>query len=235
MWTLQSFYHSTEWKRFRRALILRRTNPNDGLIYDEVTGRPILHAYDINLHHKIELTPYNVNDANISLNPDNIMIVSRKTHNELHERWGQSQQKVYIVHGAPLSGKTQYIKENAYADDLVLDIDSIYECIGNGDRYTKSDRIKANAFGVRDCLLDMVKCRVGKWRNAYIITTEPFQMQRRRMEETLGAEVVHIDTDERTCLERLYKAKDRWHVRKEWEKYIKEYFEKYQEEKENMS
>lgn len=229
MWTLQNFYRSDEWRKLRKLIILRRTNKEDGLIYDEITGKPILKAYDIVLHHKIELTPYNVNDASISLNPDNIVIVSHKTHNELHERWGQKQQKVYIVHGAPLSGKTYFVRETAYRDDLILDLDSIYQCIGNAGRYEKSDRLKANAFGVRDCLLDMVKCRTGSWRNAYVISTEPFAMQRQRMAEKLGAELIHINTDERTCLKRLYLDKGRTTVRAQWEQYIKEYFEKYNE------
>lgn len=229
MWTLQNFYRSDEWREFRRTLILRRTNKEDGLIYDEITGKPILKPYDIVLHHKVELTPYNVNDINISLNPDNIVIVSHRTHNELHERWGQSQQKVYVVHGAPLSGKTRFVRETAYRDDLILDLDSIYQCIGNAERYEKSDRLKANVFGVRDCLLDMVKCRTGSWRNAYVITTEPLETQRRRLAEKLGAEIIHIDTDKRTCLKRLYEDRERVAVWAQWEQHIEDYFERFRE------
>ena len=79
-YTLDTFYSSKEWRRFRDVVINDRIS-DDGFIYDEVTNKPILKAYDIILHHTTFLTNENVNDHNISLNPDLIQIVSHKTHN----------------------------------------------------------------------------------------------------------------------------------------------------------
>ena len=50
MYTLDTFYRSDEWRRFRDIVIAERLTP-DGLTIDEVTGKPILRAYDIILHH----------------------------------------------------------------------------------------------------------------------------------------------------------------------------------------
>ena len=75
MFTLENFYQSKEWERFRLTIIGERTK-DDGFIYDEVTNKPILRMYDLILHHIEELTPENVNDYNVSLNPKNIMVVS---------------------------------------------------------------------------------------------------------------------------------------------------------------
>lgn len=86
--TLSQFYNSDIWRNFRAALIEQRTNKADGIIYDEFNGQPLINAYDIVLHHKTPLTLQNVNDYNISLNPENIMIVSQKSHNEIHARSG---------------------------------------------------------------------------------------------------------------------------------------------------
>ena len=85
-YSLSEFYRSKEWADFRAFLIAERMAA-DGFVYDEITGKPIVKAYDIILHHKIELTLENVNDVNITLNPDNIQIVSFKTHNEIHNRY----------------------------------------------------------------------------------------------------------------------------------------------------
>ena len=74
---LTDFYQSDEWRKFREVVIMERLD-KDGNTIDERTGKPITRAYDIILHHKIELTEENVHDAIIALNPDNIMIVSHK-------------------------------------------------------------------------------------------------------------------------------------------------------------
>ena len=37
------------------------------------------------VHHKIELTPNNINNPEITLNPDNLMLVCRECHAKLHE------------------------------------------------------------------------------------------------------------------------------------------------------
>ena len=106
--TLSAFYTSKEWADFRQVLIAERTAA-DGFVYDEITGKRIVNAYDIILHHKSPLTLDNVNDANISLNPDNIQIVSFKTHNEIHERFGTWTRHIYLVYGCPLSGKSTFV------------------------------------------------------------------------------------------------------------------------------
>ena len=71
-------------------LIHQRTKP-DGVLYDELNGQPLIKAYDIIAHHKQQLTVQNVNDYSISLNPDNIMLVSMRSHNEIHKRFGYAQ------------------------------------------------------------------------------------------------------------------------------------------------
>lgn len=226
MFRLETFYQSKEWLAFRMQVIEART-AEDGYIYDEVTHKPILRAYDLILHHKIELTDENVNDFNISLNPDNILIVSHKTHNRIHDNFGTiRRQQVFIVYGPPLSGKTTWVHENKGAGDLVVDMDSIWECISGGERYDKPNRLKENAFAVRDCLLDCVKYRRGKWNNAYIIGGYPLQSERDRIARDLAARLIFIDTSEAECLTRL----DADEVRRgipEYTGYIKEWFNRY--------
>ena len=217
---LYEFYRSEEWETFRKVVINERTK-EDGFVYDEVTGKPIVKAYDVILHHKEELTEENVFDHMISLNPDNIMIVSHKTHNLIHNKLGYKVREVFLVYGSALSGKTTWVNENKTDGDLIIDIDNIWECVSGCDRYVKPKRLNAVVFKVRDTLLDAVKYRLGKWNVCYIIGGFALQSERERLCKELGAREVFIDTPKEECLARLEKS-DR--NKEEWVRYIDEWF-----------
>ena len=218
MKTLDNFYTSKDWIAFRKILIDYRTDSNGEIICARC-GLPIYKKYDIIAHHKIKLTEDNVNDVNVTLNPDNVELIHFKCHNKEHQRYDGYKKYVYIVHGAPCAGKTTYVRDAAYDDDLILDIDYIWESVCKCDRYHKPNRLKANVFGIRDCIIEQVKQRKGMWRNAYIIGTYPLASDRQRLREMLGAELIHIDTDKETCLQR---APD-----DNWKQYIEDYFDAY--------
>lgn len=222
MYTLKSFYTSGKWTNFLSVLKAERT-ADDGILYCEHCGKPIVKKYDCIGHHKIELTEANVNDYNISLNPDNVMLIHHRCHNVIHERFGHERPKqVYLVFGPPCSGKSTWVKENAGPDDLILDIDSIWECITINDRYIKRDRLKENVFGIRDCILDQIRMRVGKWKNAYIIGGYPSSMDRVRLSQKVGCKEIFIDEDKDVCLARAKAAN-----RIGWDKFIEVWFEKF--------
>ena len=221
MLTLFNFYKSKEWEDLLERIKLERVNI-DGNIICEHCGKLIFKKYDCIGHHKIELTEANVNDYSISLNPDNIMLIHFGCHNQIHERFGYEKPKrVYIVYGSPCSGKSTWINEVAGKDDIVLDMDKIWECVSLCDMYHKPNRLKANVFGVRDCLLEQIKMRVGKWKTAYVIGGYPLKMDRQRLANRLGAELIYIDTNKQECLNRC--------VNDDWKKYVEEWFEMYQE------
>lgn len=221
--TLDNFYQSKEWENFRRIVIAERTR-EDGFVYDEATGKPILKKYDMILHHKEFLTEDNVNDVNISLNPDNIMIVSHKTHNKIHDKLGYKRKEIYIVYGSPLSGKTTYVKENMSEGDLLIDMDNIWECISGQKRYIKPPRLNAIAFMIRDNLIDAVKHRLGQWRNAYLVGGYPLISERERLSKELGARLIYIESTKEECLTRLENS-DR--DKAEWTKYINQWWDRY--------
>lgn len=223
--SLQDFYRSKEWIQFRAYLIAERTQA-DGFVYDEITGKPIVKAYDIILHHKIELTLENVNDINVTLNPDNIQIVSFKTHNEIHNRFGSWTRHIYLVYGCPLSGKSTYVKERAGIHDLIIDIDKIYACISNNPQYIKSGRLYDCMDTVKQSLFDCIKYRRGKWINAFIIGGYPFVGERQRIANEYGAEEIFIECDKDTALSRLETIEDS-RDKQEWTQYINTWFDRY--------
>lgn len=224
MFTLKSFYKSSEWENFRKIVISERTQLN-GLIFDEITGNPILKPYDLILHHKTELTEENVNDYRISLNPENIQVVSFKTHNELHKRFGYKQcKKVFLVYGAPCSGKTTFVYNNADTKDLILDLDRLWGAVRSNkcSEYEKPNELKSVIFSMRDNLLDIIKTRYGKWRNAYVIGGYPLIGERERLIDMLGVDRdIFIDTQKAVCLERA-KIKGG-----EWSEYVETWFDRF--------
>ena len=225
MYTLETFYKSKEWEAFRQVIIAERTRP-DGFIYDEETGKPILRPYDLILHHKIFLTEENVNDATVAFNPENIEVVSHRTHNRLHDRLGMARREVFLVYGPPLAGKTTWVKESKSDGDLVLDLDNIWESITGLPRYVKPPKLRAVAFRLRDDLLDIIKHRFGKWSKAYIIGGYPNTAERERLLQELGAVPIFIEASEAECMQRLENIADGRNANG-WRDYIADWFARY--------
>lgn len=219
-------YHSKEWERFRQGLILERMD-DDGQVICAHCGKPIVRKYDCIGHHKIELTEDNVNDVTIAFNPQNVDLIHFRCHNDIHERYGGFSQRVYLVYGSPCSGKTSYVDENAKPDDLILDMDRIWDCICNDGRYHKMNgksgrphRLKANAFGVRDALIDMIRTRTGNWRRAWIIGGYPLRTDRDRLCSLLRAEPIYCESTLEECLKRCESERPQ-----EWRQYILDWWE----------
>lgn len=220
MFNLNNFYKSKEWEALLEQLKLERLDSKGELVCEHC-HKPIVKKYDCIGHHKIELNEGNVNNYNISLNPDNIMLIHFRCHNQIHERFGyEAPKKVYIVYGSPCSGKSTWVNNNATKDDLVLDIDKLWECVSVCDKYHKPNRLKANVFGLRDTLLDQIRTRTGEWKTAYIIGGYPLRMDRERLADKLGAELIYIECDKEVCVSRA--------VNNEWIKYINDWFDMYQ-------
>ena len=222
--SLYNFYRSDKWTNLLKVIRNERISP-EGYNICEYCGKPIVKAYDCIGHHETELTEENYTDANISLNPDNILLVHHRCHNQIHNKLSYSGRQVFIVYGSPLAGKTSYVREAMNEGDLIVDMDNIWSCVSGCDRYVKPNRLKSVVFSVRDNLLESVKYRRGKWLNAYVIGGYPFQAERERLADQLGARIIQIDTPKEECLNRLTQCEDRDY--NEWSKYIEDYWLQY--------
>ena len=224
MFELSTFYRTKEWRKLLDVIKNDRVN-EDGQIICEHCGKPIVKAYDIIGHHKKELTEENVNDAEVSLNPDNVALVHHRCHNYIHGKLGYSMRQVYLVYGSPLSGKTSWVNENASEGDLIIDMDSIWQCVSGCKRYVKPPRLKSIVFKIRDMLIESVKYRYGKWNAAYIIGTYGYAAERERLIKDVGAREIFIDVPKEECLRRLHADPDG--NCEEYERYIDEWFERF--------
>lgn len=235
----EQFYKSDKWETFRKIIIDQRTDA-DGFIYCAICGKPILKKYDLIVHHKQELDDLNVNDVNVALNPDNVECVHFKCHNKIHERFGFHKtgqrtyykpvpKHVYIVYGSPCSGKTTWTHDVAGKDDLVVDLDAIWQMISVNGRYEKPNALKSVVFDIRDKMYDIIRYRSGNWHNAYIITGGALKGDRERLTQRVGADdLIFIDTPKDECIRRVRTKFDDDDMRIRWVEYISEWFEKYQ-------
>ncbi len=231
MWsTIKQFYNSQEWQRFRLNLISERSLANNGKIICEYCGGEIKSSGEAEVDHVRELTTDNINDYSISLNPNNLKISCHRCHDIKHERFGSNRERnVYIVYGPPMAGKIKYVKDNMVRGDLVVDMDNLFRAISFFDLYDKPELLKYNVFAIRNLLIDNIKTRYGKFRNAWIIGGYPNKRERERLAYELGAKIIFIDTSKEECLLRLSKCNDnRQYQKAEWERYINRWFDEYQ-------
>jgi hypothetical protein len=219
--TIKSFYSSRQWVNLRLLLIIQR-----GPICERC-GKLISNPLDLIAHHKHELTIANVNDASISLNPDNIELICLDCHNIQHKRFSVVEHSIYIVYGAPLSVKSSYVKQNMQRGDLVIDMDLIFKALSMQSVYDKPNNLLSNVFAVRNLLIDNIKTRYGKWFDCYIIGGYPIKFEREKLASELNAELIFCDATKEECISRLYNDSDRLLYREQWSSYINKWFEQY--------
>lgn len=222
MYTLENFYKSKDWQKLLSVIKLERVDES-GQIICWHCGKPITDKYDCIGHHTIFLTEENVNNAEISLNPQLIQLVHHRCHNKIHNKLGYTKREIFLVYGSPLSGKSTWVDSVAEPGDLIIDINRVWNCISINSVH--SNKLNSVVFGLRDRLLEMVKYRVGKWDNCYIIGGYPLISERERLCKELGAREIFIDTPKEVCLQRLHESEDK--DLSDYSKYIEEWWRKF--------
>jgi predicted kinase len=109
--------------------------------------------------------------------------------------------KVYIVYGAPASGKTSYVRRHKVEGDLVVDLDSIKRALSLDDRVVPESLVKI-AISVRDHLYDLISLKRVSCHSVWVIGCLPHRNQRNDLRRRLNAELVFIDESEQACIER---------------------------------
>lgn len=177
------------------------------------------------VHHTIELTPRNITDPDIALNPDRLVSVCRDCHfrehrkkrleaaqRSVHVRMVDEQglyfdadgmpqkRKIYFVWGAPAAGKSTYVSEHKQDGDIIVDLDRIKWAIG-GYGYDNSLSL---ALDIRDHIYNLIEQEDTKLdaRAVWVIETAPRKQEREETIAKLKAQEIHIDTDIETCIER---------------------------------
>ena len=74
----REFYNSTAWKECRSAY-----SKSVGNLCERCLDRGLIVPGEL-VHHRIHITPQNINDPNVTLSWDNLECVCRKCHGEIH-------------------------------------------------------------------------------------------------------------------------------------------------------
>ena len=217
-WAMR-LYQSKAWADLRQTLIAER-----GMRCEEC-GRIILRSSEIVADHIKELTPDNVTDPAVALNQENIKLICEDCHNRKHVRFGYVNKEVFIIYGAPCSGKTTIVNQLRQRGYVIVDMDRLYSAISGCSLFDKPDNLRQVIFRTRDALLDIIRTRYGRWYNAYIVGGYPHKAAREELARRLNAKLIYCEATKEECLAR---AELRGTFAKEYKKYILKWFDEYQ-------
>ena len=218
----KSFYNSRAWIDTRDAYIAERTRRDGGMCENchENVGEE--------LHHVEPLTPANISDYDICLNPDNLKWLCKDCHFKAHRelilkqfdeaRERRRKSKILtngcymdedgflvkarriIVWGAPASGKTSYVRANMSVGDLVVDVDALRRALTFQER--GSDNLLPVVLSVRDHLYHLIEDKAPDCRAVWIIGCFPKRQEREELAKRLDAELIYMDADYHECIRR---------------------------------
>lgn len=177
------------------------------------------------VHHIIALTPQNITDEKITISFDNLKFLCRDCHFQQHadkfkqqfekkyvlnknglwfDENGQPQsQKIYLVYGPPASGKTTYVSQHAYDDDLVVDLDKISFAVNcTGSR--KADNLLNVAMAMQEQAYRLIAKGEVDSRQIWIIACLPNKQEREQLISRLKAEPILMETSRDECLARAH-------------------------------
>jgi len=75
----KGFYNSPAWKKLRREYAKSK-----GRLCERCLSKGMFRPGEI-VHHKIPITPENVSNPDITLNPDNLQLLCRDCHAAVHK------------------------------------------------------------------------------------------------------------------------------------------------------
>lgn len=129
-----------------------------------------------------------------------------------------------IIFGAPLSGKTTYVLKRKRKDEVMVDMDYLFQAITGNDMYNKPEPLVKLVLSVRDHIYGFIKKNpmVNKY---WIITTESDTQKRRQLIRKFDADSIVIKPDKEICVQRV-KESDR--VEQNWKELINKWYENFE-------
>ena len=116
---------------------------------------------------------------------------------------GQKEKPVYLICGAPGSGKSTWVRQNAGKNDLILDLDDICAALSGHGAHEDHRSVLRAALAAREAILDHIRDREGGWERAYVITTanRPDALS---LAQRLSAQIVKMQAAPEQIREQIY-------------------------------
>lgn len=235
----KKFYASKAWKACRASFILKQHGICErcGRVGEEV-------------HHIKPITPQNITDPNITLNHDNLMLLCKDCHFQIHEKRKKAGKpvreselryvfdengnivpkgRVIVVWGSPASGKSTYVAKHMRHMDIRVDLDEIFKCFaGITTRDTDTELTKDYLpfiLAAQEAAYKLIEANTGGFATAWIITSQPIKSKREELIKRFNAEEVHIQTTVDEALKRM-EADSKRENKEQQRKVIMRYFER---------
>lgn len=107
---------------------------------------------------------------------------------------------IFVVTGAPCSGKSTYVKEHAVQADMIYDYDLLQQAVTELPAHEEPSAVQHDLnMEMRSCFIDFALEH--KAETFWLICAKPTV----KLKEMLGSDAVyiHLDTSEEECLRRL--------------------------------
>lgn len=118
---------------------------------------------------------------------------------------------VKLIYGSPCSGKTTYIKQFMGDNDVVCDVDLIYQSISNRDSHDADLYVHEIALKLREQLLDIIRDRSMEFNDAYVVSiANNYKKLQEDIDRVNADMIVFVDTPYEICWERAIKERKKY-------------------------
>lgn len=159
---------------------------------------------------------------------DNLQTLCAPCHSKktLRERGGMVGDRpcITLVCGPPGCGKTTFVAEHKLWGDLIVDLDAIASALSGLPSHEKPRGLMPFVWEARDAVLGKLARHPVR---AWIIATMPKLVERQRMAQRMGAQVIVLDVGVEECLRRIVERGGKADV---WRPLVAGWWEKYERE-----
>jgi HK97 family phage prohead protease len=130
--------------------------------------------------------------------------------------------KVFVVHGAPASGKTSYVMQHKGENDAIFDFNKVMAAVSGMPPHQKNKNLISYCTDIRDLIIKKAlnKPSVDK---TWIITTNISDDMKGQLSD-IPVEYIHIDTPKEECLKRIEEDQERQPIADELREVVERYF-----------